>query len=105
MRSRAARMSDSVGMSSVRGNGRARRRGQHDALEEEGRELGAAAEPGLLVDGDRMLANRALAAPRLVRDHLVALPLEETQRHVALGGGEAPRIEALVHRATEPLEG
>src|SRR5512132_937868 len=49
---------------------------QHQALEKERRELGAAGEARLLVDRDRVLADGALAAAGLVGDRLVALPLQ-----------------------------
>src|SRR5574338_237296 len=72
--------------------------------QEEGGELRAPAQARLAIDRYRVLSHRAFAPPGRGGDLLVAMPLEQQEGHLALGGGEAPATELLVDRDAQTLE-
>ena len=78
--------------------------GQHQVVQEEGGQLGATGEPGLLIDGDGVLPHRPLAAPGRSGDLLVAVALQEQQGHLTLGWGESPGGELPIDGHPEPGE-
>ena len=79
--------------------------GEHQVIQEECRQLGTATEPGLLVNGHGVLPNGPLAAPRVVRDLLVAPSLQQLQRNLLFRRGQVPCGEAFVDRTAQPREG
>src|SRR5262249_7455887 len=81
---RAESIAISQSLSSVRDPGFAIPGGEHEVVEEVGRELRPAGDPGLLVDSASMLPHGALAPPRQRGDLLVAVTLEEHERDLAL---------------------
>jgi hypothetical protein len=76
-----------------------------EILEEEGRQLGAARETGLPVDGHGVLPSRPFASVRDLCDSLVTVALQQEQGHLALGRGQPPCVELPVDRLGEPFKG
>src|SRR6266853_3846226 len=77
---------------------------QQEVFEEERGEVGPAAEAGLAVDREGLLANGALACLAQLGDFLVSQALELEEGDVALGGGQTPLVELPIDGDAESLE-
>src|SRR5438128_9201 len=78
--------------------------GQEQIFEKERGEVGAAAQPGLAIHGERLLTHGPLARLAKLGNFFVPQPLQLQQRNLALGRRQPPAVELMIDGGAQTLQ-